>query len=179
PAGRARPGRAGRPARPGAGWRGGPLAHALLEPAGGGPRRDRAHLERIARWLTMDNPELRRVVPEALDTVERVLTSDLWQQALAAAEMDAEIPFAARVAAAAPPPTILYGVIDLAFRTAAGWSLIDYKTDQADLATLTARHGSQICQYARHWTALTGAQVSYAGLYGVRDRRLSADLQEE
>ena len=31
------------------------------------------------------------------------------------------------------PPTILHGVIDLAFRTADGWPLIDYKTDQTDL----------------------------------------------
>jgi ATP-dependent helicase/nuclease subunit A len=149
----------------------GSLVHALLEEATRVPSAARAHLQRVARWLTMEDPELRRVVPEALDTVEGVLASDLWQQARAAQELDAEIPFASRTATG-----ILYGVIDLAFRTDAGWSLIDYKTDQLDLATLNARYADQVRQYATHWSALTGGPVSYAGLYSVRAALLSEHL---
>jgi ATP-dependent helicase/nuclease subunit A len=167
-----RPVQAGRVREPDTGLAWGTLVHGLLEHAARDPRRDREHLSRIAYWLTFDNPELRRVVPEALDTVERVLASELWEQARAALELDAEIPFAARV-----DSTVLHGVIDLAFRTSEGWSLIDYKTDQADLATLTARHATQVRQYATHWTALTGSRVAYAGLYSIRQASASEDLQ--
>jgi len=168
-----RPVQAGRVREPDTGLAWGTLVHALLEEAGRAGHRDRAHLERVARWLTMEDPELRRVVPEALDTVERVLASDLWQQARAAHELDVEIPFASRTATG-----ILYGVIDLAFRTDTGWSLIDYKTDQLDLATLTTQYANQVRQYATHWSTLTGAPTAYAGLYGVRAGQLSADLGE-
>jgi ATP-dependent helicase/nuclease subunit A len=172
-----RPVQAGKVREPDTGMAWGTLVHALLEAAGRGPRRDRAHLERLARWLTVDRAELRRVLPEALDTVERVLASDLWERARAADELDAEVPFAVRVPAAAGPPTVMHGVIDLAFRTPAGWSLIDYKTDQADLATLTALYGDQVRQYATHWAALTGIPVAHAGLFAVREDRESNDLR--
>jgi hypothetical protein len=55
---------------------------------------------------------------------------------------------------------------------------VDYKTDQADMATLVARHGDQVRQYATHWGALIGAPVAHAGLYAVREGRASADLRE-
>jgi ATP-dependent helicase/nuclease subunit A len=171
-----RPVQAGRVREPDTGLAWGNLVHGLLEHAARGPHPDRAHLARVAAWLTFDNPELRRVVPEALDTVERVLASDLWQQARAALELDAEVPFATRLYSP-DGPTVLHGVIDLAFRTAEGWSLIDYKTDQTDLATLVARHADQVRQYAAHWATLTTAPVSYSGLYSVRSGEMSENLR--
>ena len=36
-----------------------------------GRTRDCPHLERLANWFTVDKPELRAVIPEALDTVEK------------------------------------------------------------------------------------------------------------
>jgi hypothetical protein len=53
----------------------GSLIHFLLEHAMRGPRRDREHLERLATWFAFDRPELRRVIPEALDTVARVMAA--------------------------------------------------------------------------------------------------------
>jgi ATP-dependent exoDNAse (exonuclease V) beta subunit len=46
-------------------------------------------------------------------------------------------------------------VIDLAYKTAAGWTLIDYKTDQLapGLDALAARYAPQIRAYADHWRA--------------------------
>jgi ATP-dependent exoDNAse (exonuclease V) beta subunit len=154
----------------------GTLVHALLEHAGQGPRRDRAHLERVARWLTVDNAELRRVVPDALDTVDRVLASHLWRRALAADELHAEVPVAVRLEVDHGTPRILHGVIDLAFRGPEGWELVDYKTDQADVATLAVRYGDQVRQYAAQWATLTGGPLAYAGVYGVREQRLSENL---
>jgi ATP-dependent exoDNAse (exonuclease V) beta subunit len=156
----------------------GSLVHKLLEYAGRGPQRDRAHLERVARWLAVDDAELRGVVPDALDTVERVMASEFWQRALAAAELHAEVPFAVRLEGepAGDPPGVLHGVIDLAFRTAAGWELVDYKTDQADVVTLAGRYGEQVRQYAARWGKLTGTPVAFAGLFVVREQCLSAPL---
>jgi ATP-dependent helicase/nuclease subunit A len=168
---------AGRTREPDTGMAWGRLVHALLEHAGRGPRRDRAHLERVARWLTVEDPELRRVVPDALDTVERVMASDLWQRALAAEELLVEVPFAVRLDGDADgPPRVLHGVIDLAFRGPAGWELVDYKTDQADVATLAARYGEQVRQYAAQWAALTGGPVAHGSIYAVREQCLSQNL---
>lgn len=168
----------GRTREPDTGMAWGTLVHALLEHAMRGPHRARPHLERLATWLTMGNPELRRVVPEALDTVERVMASDFWQRALAAEERLVEVPFAVTVTAEGAPPRILHGIIDLALRFPAGWELIDYKTDQLPLEALVERYGSQVRQYAQHWAALTGWAVTYAGLYAIRDGQLTESIAE-
>jgi ATP-dependent exoDNAse (exonuclease V) beta subunit len=157
----------------------GRLVHALLEHAARGAGRDRAHLERVARWVSVDHAELQRVVPDALDTVERVLASDLWQRARAATELHAEVPVAVRLDGdAAGPPRVLHGVIDLAFRGPDGWELVDYKTDQADVATLAAQYGDQVLQYAAQWAALTGQPVARACVYAVRAQAASGNLLE-
>ena len=169
----------GRTREPDTGMAWGRLVHALLEHAGRGPRRDRAHLERVARWLTVEDAELRRVVPDALDTVERVMASDLWERALAAEELLVEVPFAVRLEGDDGVPRVLHGVIDLAFRGPDGWELVDYKTDQADMATLAARYGDQVRQYAVHWTAVVDGPVSRASLYAVREQGLSRDLRDD
>lgn len=168
---------AGRTREPDTGLAWGALVHALLEAAMRGPRRDREHLARVAGWLAVGNPELRRVIPEALDTVERVMAGDFWRRAAAAAECQVEVPFAAAVAGeGGGPPEVLHGVIDLAFRTGEGWALIDYKTDQLPLAALADRYAAQVAAYRRQWPALAGGPVSFAGLYGVREQQLSPDL---
>ena len=59
-------------------------------------------------------PALRRVIPEALDTVERVMTAEFWREATAAPERAVEVPFAVRLEEAGTTPRLLHGVIDLA-----------------------------------------------------------------
>jgi ATP-dependent helicase/nuclease subunit A len=160
----------GRTREPDTGMAWGSLIHFLLEHAMRGPRRDRAHLERLAIWFAFDTPELRRVIPEALDTVEGVMTADFWRNALAAEERAVEVPFAVRVAGAGAVPRLLHGVIDLAFKTADGWTLIDYKTDQLGpgIEALAARYAPQIRAYADHWSAQLGT-ATRAGLHFIRN----------
>lgn len=167
---------ADRTREPDTGMAWGTLVHTLLENAMRGPQRDRAHLERLANWLTMDKPELRLVIPEALDTVERVMASEFWRRAMAAEERRVEVPVAVSVDAADGLQRLLYGVLDLAFRTAEGWELVDYKTDQLSMEALVTQYGEQVRQYARQWTVLTRDGVAYAGLYSVRHRELSSNL---
>jgi hypothetical protein len=56
--------------------------------------------------------------------------------------------------------------IDLAFKTADGWPLIDYKTDQLGpgVDQLTARYAPQIRAYADRWSAQLGT-TTRAGLH--------------
>ena len=159
----------GRTREPDTGMAWGSLIHFLLEHAMRGAARDRAHLERLAAWFAFDQPELRRVIPEALDTVERVMTAEFWREATAAEERAVEVPFAVRLAQAGALPALLHGVIDLAYRTATGWTLIDYKTDQLapGLDALAARYAPQIRAYAAHWRAQLGAPTR-AGLHFIR-----------
>ena len=160
----------GRTREPDTGMAWGSLIHFLLEHAMRGPRRDRDHLERVAAWFAFDKPELRRVIPEALDTVERVMAAEFWHAARAAEERAVEVPFAVRVQEPGAPPRVLHGVIDLAFRTADGWTLIDYKTDQlgAGVDALTARYAPQIRAYTTHWSAQLGT-ATRAGLHFIRN----------
>jgi ATP-dependent helicase/nuclease subunit A len=173
-----RPLQAGRTREPDTGMAWGTLVHGLLEHAMRGPHRDRTHLERVASWLTFGNAELKRVVPEALQTVERVMASEFWQQAMAAEERQVEVPFAVTVAGSTPP-TVLYGVVDLAYRTPDGWHLIDYKTDQAEMAALRERYAGQLRQYSTQWSALTDQPIGHVAIYRIRGDELSPDLRAE
>ena len=60
-------------------------------------------------------------------------------------------------------------MIDLAFATAEGWTVIDYKTDQlgAGVEVLVARYAPQIRAYADHWSERTG-RPARAGLHFIR-----------
>ena len=148
----------------------GSLIHFLLEHAMRGPARDRAHLARLANWFAFDKPELRRVIPEALDTVQAVMATDVWRHAVDSQERHVEAPFAVSVEVAPDVRGVLHGVIDLACLVAGGWTLLDYKTDQAPPATLARMYREQIATYARHWASLAGAPVVSAGLYSIRAR---------
>ena len=163
------PVQADRTREPDTGMAWGTLIHFLLENAMRGPKRDRTHLERLANWFTVDKPELRAVIAEALDIVEGVFASDFWRSAHAAQERHVEVPFAVKVQAEDAPPKILHGVIDLAFRTPAGWDLVDYKTDQItpDIPELVARYRSQVRTYGEHWSSLAAAPAR-TGLHFVR-----------
>ncbi len=160
----------GKTREPDTGMAWGSLIHFLLEHAMRGPQRDRAHLDRLAAWFAFDKPELRRVIPEALDTVERVMLTEFWREAMAAEERAVEVPFAVRVEQGGAVPRLVHGVIDLAFKTAGGWTLIDYKTDELAPGTeaLAARYAPQIQAYADHWSAQLGTPTR-AGLHFIRN----------
>ncbi len=175
PSGEPGPAASGEPA--GAAW--GTLLHGLLEHAMRHPASTREDLARLARWLTVEFDELRPVIGEALDWVEAVRRLPFWDDARAAgAECLVEVPFAVRLEA--PPggvPTILRGIIDLIYRSEAGWRLLDYKSDRLDgvadiEAALRARHGAQLADYADAWQRATGARVLSRHVVSLRAGRV-------
>jgi ATP-dependent helicase/nuclease subunit A len=67
-----------------------------------------------------------------------------------------------------PLPTVLEGVIDLAFREAGGWVIADYKTDvgtDPDFPRRLEAYRRQVDLYAEAWTRLTGDPVKQRVLF--------------
>ena len=120
----------------------------------------RDDLRRLAMWLTVEEPQLRPVIDEALDTVQAVAAGAFWAEARAAAECYEEVPFAVRHLAADGAPTVLAGVLDLVHRTAEGWQVVDYKTDRNGAAGLPAKYGEQIAEYEAAWQRFVAEKVT-------------------
>ena len=161
----------------GAAW--GTLIHGLLEHAmrhRGAPRDD---LARLARWLTVEHEDLRPAIPTALDTVEAVMSSEIWREAQASGDLHVEVPFAVLLETWAGPENgrgvVLRGVIDLVYRAADGWRIVDYKTDRVEggIAELLERHGLQLGSYVNAWHVVTGEAPARAGIFGVRDVKIA------
>jgi hypothetical protein len=65
-------------------------------------------------------------------------------------------------------PTVLRGVIDLAFLEPEGWVVVDYKTDRRpvdQLQELVERYRDQVLLYASAWSEMTEQDVHEAGIY--------------
>jgi ATP-dependent helicase/nuclease subunit A len=138
----------------------GTLVHGLLEHAMRHKSTTRDDLRRLAMWLTVEEPELRTVIDEALDTVQAVSGAEFWKEARASAECHEEIPFGLRVKAEASTK-LLTGAIDLVYRTDDSWHLLDYKTDTHSLdADLRAKYGAQIDAYEKAWSRIAQAKVT-------------------
>jgi ATP-dependent exoDNAse (exonuclease V) beta subunit len=130
----------------------------------------------LAGWLTVEHEDLRPVIDEALDWVEAARRLPFWAEAQAAGtDCLVEVPFAVRI----DGPTILRGVIDLVYRTKAGWRIVDYKSDRLDgvadiEAELRARHGAQLAEYADAWRRATGETVTARDVVSLRTGRVVA-----
>jgi len=108
-----------------AGMAWGTLIHGLLEHAMRHRDVTSEDLRRLAMWLTVDEPQLRTVLDEAIETVQRVATEEFWRVAKAG-EHSEEAPFAFAYAG-----SLTNGVIDLLFKSDGSWRIRDYKTDLA------------------------------------------------
>lgn len=138
----------------------GTLVHGLLEQAMRFPLSTRDDLRRLALWLTVEEPDLRPFIDEALDTVQAVAGSEWWGVARAAGECHEEAPLSVLESNGALPK-VLTGTIDLIYQYGAKWQVVDYKTD-ADGATvdLSARYAAQISAYERAWKKIAGGDVA-------------------
>ncbi len=158
--------------RPDSGAMWGDLIHRLLEQVMRNPSLSRSDLQRLAEWYVLDTPELVDLIPQALRTIEKVKQSELWTRALSAERRLVEVPFGVL----AEEGKMVFGILDLALDTGEGWELVDYKTDRQKVDALVRRYAEQVERYARHWGEVTGEEVSFAGVFGVREGRLSGDL---
>jgi ATP-dependent helicase/nuclease subunit A len=140
----------------------GTLVHGLLEHAMRHRQATRDDLRRLARWLTIEVPDLRAVIELALDTVEAVAHAPFWAEARAAAECHEEVPFAVRELDGAVP-VVINGAIDLVYTAGEAWRLVDYKTDRPDAEgapALEDKYAAQLRAYERAWRRVSGAEVA-------------------
>ncbi|MBS2037479.1 UvrD-helicase domain-containing protein [bacterium] len=154
----------------GTGW--GDLIHRLLEQLVLRPSLTREQLASLARWFTYDTPELAEHLDTALDTLEKIRGSEFWGRVLAAKQRLVEVPFGKRAG-----NDLLFGTIDLALEQAESWDIVDYKTDRKNLDQIIAHYAGQVALYARSWKDITAQDVGYAGIYSVRESKLSEDLR--
>ena len=158
----------------------GTVIHALLETAMRQPSADlRDQAYAALKQQDLDTAR----VDEALRTVSQVMSSDLWHRARSSDQVLVEVPFqrclvpteaVASTNSASPiesphsVPTILRGVIDLAFREPDGWVIVDYKSDASaatDRDHLVAHYRPQIVLYADSWTLMTGQPVREKAIF--------------
>ncbi len=144
----------------------GEVVHRLL--AQGGTAEE---LEGEAAWLLRDHG---LPAADAADVARLAATarrSRLWQRAEAAKKRLREAPYAVWLADE-QGGRLQRGVIDLVFKEADGWVVVDYKTDSLPESLPTheaaARHADQVRQYRAAWEQLTGEAVKEAIVYFIR-----------
>ena len=142
----------------GAAW--GSLVHGLLEHAMRHRGAVREDLWRLAQWLTMEEPQLRAVIDQAIDTVISVVSSNELAAARATAECYEEVPFAVRASESASTHVVT-GAIDVVHRHGDGWRVVDYKTD-LDQGTAAQKYAEQVREYGDAWGRISGAATKTA-----------------
>lgn len=101
---------------------------------------------------------------EVLRALKKITASPFWQRVCASSERHTEVPFGLQ-----ENETYITGVVDLVFREAGVWVLVDYKTDavedDAHLQALVEHYTPQVELYCHCWEAITGEKVVEAGLF--------------
>lgn len=93
---------------------------------------------------------------EMLHILERVRAHALWKRMRNADRRFVELPFAHPVTEE-DLPGVMTGVMDLVFRDADGWVIVDYKTDAIGTEDERAQlYAPQITAYCRAWEKITG-----------------------
>ena len=88
--------------------------------------------------------------PDEIDAATRLVGAALEHPLMARARdawRDGRCRRESPVAFSAPDGSMVEGVLDLAFEDAAGWTVVDFKTD-AELAGALARYRRQVALYA-------------------------------
>ena len=135
----------------------------------------REDLCRLALWLTVEEPQLRAVIDDALDTVQAVASDTFWAEAKASRECHEEAPFSV-LQERDGIPTVFAGVVDLVHRTLNGWKIVDYKTDR-DAAAMPVKCAGQIAEYERAWRRFVPEPVT-AVLVSTRARHAGGNVND-
>lgn len=158
----------------------GSILHTLLQAA---MLDGNADLSALAQAALTEQGLSTDLVHDAIEEVQAVMQSETWLRAKGAQKRLVEAPYQLLVPAAkdrTTGPTILRGVIDLAFKEPAGWVVVDYKSDRISpdhTEALVESYAPQVASYARAWTEITGEIVHEAGLYFTHLRKYVPVMQ--
>jgi ATP-dependent helicase/nuclease subunit A len=144
----------------GSGREWGNLVHKALEACGKGLRDDLPEL--AVNWMVEENLDISQR-DGLLKIADGIMTSDMWRRVTDSEEKYFEIPFSIAEGA-----TVFTGAIDLVFKEADGWVIVDYKTDDFESDPgRKAAYKKQLEMYAGFWEKLTGEKVKDKLLYRV------------
>jgi ATP-dependent helicase/nuclease subunit A len=149
----------------GAEW--GEVLHTLLEAAMKDPSVD---LQALALSALEQQELSAALLDDVIATVYGVIGSEIWKRAQKADHCLTEVPIAMPVPAAESEtglPTVVRGVIDLAFKEKAGWVIVDYKSERVDASSipeLVAYYRPQIEAYVEVWKKIVGEPIVESGL---------------
>ena len=147
----------------------GTVLHLLLEAAMAEHHGD---LEALAASALDEHGLDPRKAPDAVALVRSVMGSELWTRARACSSCLTEVPIQFLQSETDQAlPTIVRGVIDLVFREAGGWVIVDYKTDDHSpdvIDGLVEHYAGQVRLYAEAWQRAVEEPVCETGLYLVR-----------
>jgi len=123
--------------------------------------------------------QVERSVKEAHVFVE----SELWASLRTASRVLTEVPFTTSQTykdsqSSEGVDIVTSGVVDLAFRTEDGWTIVDYKSDNAGKDVLLERHASQIEAYLRAWYSIFPGE-SISGLIWSTDSGTAIPIKFE
>ncbi|HOX38716.1 MAG TPA: UvrD-helicase domain-containing protein [Candidatus Brocadiia bacterium] len=144
----------------------GSVIHALLEAAMRNPGDD---LVRLAESSCREHG-LEVESAQGLAEMARVVAgSETLRRARASLKWMVEVPFETMIEELTPEegPVCRHmrGGIDLVFREADGWVIVDYKTDRGRTPDeLVSQYAPQVRLYARAWEKMTGQRVKEIGL---------------
>ncbi len=147
----------------------GTVIHALLEAA---MRDSKGDLHDLA-FATLQHEGLDPArADEVIAVVQSVMRAEIWKRAQASHHRLMEVPFEVLMPNDHKDdnavPTLLRGVIDLAFHEPKGWVIVDYKTDarpQSYVPALVDHYRGQVETYADAWRRMTGDNVAEKGLF--------------
>jgi ATP-dependent helicase/nuclease subunit A len=145
----------------------GEVIHTLLQIKMDQPEKE---LQEITETLLLEKDLDLQWKNDAIQTVNAVQQSDIWQRAQKIDEKYVEIPFNIKPKSnrESTMPTILRGSIDLVFRENGGWVIVDYKTDsnaEYEADKLMEYYRPQIENYSEAWEIITNEPVIESGLY--------------
>lgn len=141
----------------------GNVLHTMLEAAMRKPDSDLRSLAVTA--MNADALPL-ELLTDVLATVQNVINSPMWTRALQSKRRLPEVPIS--TLEDQEVPTVLRGVIDLAFLQDDGWVIVDYKSERvvaADFSELVEYYRPQLEAYAKHWARLTGEAVAETAIF--------------
>ncbi|MFO0806403.1 MAG: UvrD-helicase domain-containing protein [Gemmataceae bacterium] len=149
----------------GAEW--GTVLHSLLESTMKHPEAD-LHSLAVSALVSEELPI--ELVDQVIETVQRVIGSDLWHRARNSLQCLTEVPVMtlADPAGSGGLPTIHRGVIDLVFLEEAGWVIVDYKSERVEaleIPKLVSYYTPQIDAYAEVWQRIVGQPVAERGIF--------------
>ena len=151
----------------------GSVIHLLLSAVARDPNAD---LRKVAR-TALEQQELDPTLAEsAVEMVRSVTQSDIWARASKSMLWLTEVPFVIE-RDEGDVPVLVKGAVDLAFKEADGWVLVDYKTDAVTaggVAGLATKYAPQLRTYAEAWERCAGEAVKETSIYFVRADALIA-----